>query len=114
MQIIGTKIIATRWDDFVLSFAFLQQDEITPINLTWSSVKFSIKTDYNIDTYIYSWDFTITNALLWKIELNISNTITTLWNLWNYYYDIQLIDSNWKITTLVKDTIQITYDITRP
>lgn len=112
MIINWTKITFTRWDTFVLDLELVEDDEVTPINLTWSSVKFSMKK-YEKDTdYIFTWSFSIVNALTWEIKLQIDPAITKTWAIQNNYYDIELTDSSWVVSTIIKDIIQVVYDIT--
>jgi hypothetical protein len=104
---------ATRWDTYIQNLSLMQNDLTTPINLTWSSLKFSIKRNYNNPTYVFTWTMTILNASLWNVKIEIPANVTTLWKLWDWYYDIELTDSNWKVDTILKWVFKILYDVTR-
>lgn len=101
-----------RWDDYVQNIICRDKTTWNPIDLTWCTVKFSIKR-YETDTeYVYTWTATITNAVWWVAQINISHTVTENWLPQSCYYDIQYTNSSWKVETVVKDNFIITYDIT--
>jgi hypothetical protein len=107
------NLSAIRWDTFIQNITLMQPNLITPVNLTWSSLKLSIKRNYNNPTYTYTWSMTIVSAVSGNTRIEIPATVTTLWQLWDWYYDVELTDSNWKVDTVLKWVFKILYDVTR-
>jgi hypothetical protein len=108
-----------RWDDYIQNIVCRDPNVLdefwnpTPIDLTWSTIKFSIKKNETDTDYIYTWTATIINAVWGIVQVSISHTVTTLWQPQSCYYDIQITYSNWEVKTIVKDSFIISYDITR-
>jgi len=100
----------TRWDTFIRSVR-IENEDGTPVDITGSTITFSIKNSISDTIYILNKTFNITDAENGKAEILIN------WNemeleLKSYYYDIQWIDINWIITTILKWRFTILYDIT--
>lgn len=105
-------IIAIRWDTFIRNIT-LRDNNLTPINLTWGSLKFSIKKRYTDTTYIYTWSITITDAVNWKAKIEIAPVITKTWAIDKWVYDIEFTDSLWVVTTpIINSNFQVVYDVT--
>jgi len=104
------QIIHTRWDTFIRSIQ-IKNEDWTPVDITNSTLTFSIKKKITDTSYILSRNFDITDAQNWKAEIRIDWTDMEL-ELASYYYDIQWVDSNWTIITILKGVFNIVYDIT--
>lgn len=104
----STSIEHIKGDTFVRDLAFIDSNN-TAINLTGASIIFSVKAKREDTAYILTQSAVITNASggLAKITVNPLDIA-----LGEYYYDIQLIDSTGVITTVARDMLTITYQIT--
>lgn len=100
-----------RWDTFETNITINDRTG-SPIDLTGATVSFSIKDDWRSASYIYNWTFNITNASLWQASITIPATTTKLWEVKKYYYDIQVLQSNWTVDTAVCSTLDVIFDIT--
>lgn len=99
----------TRGDTFVKTVLF--QKAWVPINLTGSTVKFSIKDKYTDIEYIISQTATIPTPTNWKAEFSIPAATMQL-DVKEYFYDIQITDSLWVVKTPIKGKFIITFDVT--
>ena len=95
-----------EWDTFIKNMSFTAN--WSPINLTWSEVKFTIKRGYGW-TALVTQIATITNATggLCKIQVN-----SWMPEAGNYIYDIQYTDTAGVIRTLLSGGIYISKQIT--
>jgi len=105
-----TNIEHTRWDTFSRTLQFNDTDWVA-INLTWSTIKMTLKHNFN-DT-----DFITQSTAMLTVPLEGTATIEITWtelNLenWNYYYDIEWTDSIWTIVTFLKWFFIISFDVT--
>ena len=104
----STSIEHIKGDTFVRDLAFVDANN-TPINLTGGSIIFTVKKCKDDTVNVVQQSAVITNATggLAKITINPLNI-----DLGEYFYDIQFTDSTGVITTVVRDTLTITYQIT--
>lgn len=104
----STSIEHIKGDTFVRDLAFTDSNG-TAINLTGSSIVFTVKAKKEDTVAVISQTAVITNASggLAKITINPLDIA-----LGEYYYDIQFTDSTGVITTVVRDMLTITYQIT--
>jgi hypothetical protein len=105
-----TNIEHTRWDTFFKSMTF-KDVNWTAINLTDCTITFTIKEKITDTVDKISQVATITNAVGWLAEINIPWATMEI-ALKNYYYDIEFIDSNWVVVTILKWIFTVSYDIT--
>ena len=107
----------TRWDDIDLSIRFTNQDDWSPLDITWATVYFTVKktwSDWDDDSdALIQKDQTIhTDALDWKTTISLSHTDTNVPS-WLYEYDFQVKDSYGYIMSTISDKVTIEKDITR-
>ena len=101
-----------RWDDFIRNIICRDKTTLNPIDLTGSIIKFSIKRLETDTDFIYTGVAIVINAIWWVVQIDIPNTVTVSWQPQSCYYDIQITDSNWIVSTIIKDTFTIIYNIT--
>jgi len=82
----------------------------SPIDLTWCTIVFTMKDDIKSLTPIKTKNLTITNASLWETKLEL-NPVDTSSLLWSYYYDVELTDASWFVTTIFWGSFIIEYNI---
>jgi hypothetical protein len=104
------NITHIKWDTFVRNFEFLQGTPEAPVNLTGAVVKFTIKKNISWDN-ILTQNATITDALNGKSKVSFTSEQMNLPPR-AYFYDLQLTDSLWVVTTLLKGSFSVSYDVT--
>lgn len=104
------NITHPQGDTYIQNYSFID-NALVAINLTWAWIIMSIKENTTDTAVLLTSNFTIISAVLWTAKVSFTATQMNL-AVWNYFYDIQFTDSLWAITTLLKGSFTITYDIT--
>lgn len=112
-------ITIIRWDDEQFETTFTQ--DWVWIDLTWYTVFFTVKSinDFldndneaviqkTIDTFDIPWD----EPTHWKIHILLSSEETSI-TPGNYYWDLQLKSTEWKISSIEKWNFIVLDDITK-
>lgn len=89
----------------------LQNDDLTPMNLTGASVYSQFRKSYESST-AYSFTGTVSNAVGGQITLSLSGTTSTNIPAGRYLYDVELILNSTKIR-VAEGIVTITPEITR-
>jgi gentisate 1,2-dioxygenase len=95
-------------DTFTLPLLFLDYLDV-PVNLTGSSIMFSIKKNKTDTTYSAQASAVIDVGAGWTATITIKPLSIALGDYW---YDVQWIDSAGNIQTVMKGQFSVTYDIT--
>lgn len=112
-----SKISIIRWDDYGIKIKFTNADW-TPVNLTDTTVFFTVKSEYDLtdDNDIQAFiqkDITIhINPLLWETILPLFKTDTSV-EAWAYTYDLQLKTADWNIKSTIKGDFVVLQDVTK-
>ncbi len=99
----------TRGDTFIRNVLF-KRDWVA-IDLTGSTVTFSLKDKATNTAYIVNQAATIATPVNWTAKIQVSAATMRL-DVGEYVYDIQITDSLWVVTTPMKGKFLITYDVT--
>jgi hypothetical protein len=106
-----------RGDTRVININALQADGITPLDLTGSKVYFTLNASNTPtdDTSAALQKTTITHIAptLGQTSITINPTDTQTLIPQSYFYDIQILDTNGRVTSIKKDVFIINSDITR-
>ena len=100
----------TKWDTFIRNITFTDKDD-SVIDLTGSTILFTVKKDISDAGNILQEPFVITDAVNWLARVQI-DTVDMGLDIWDYYFDIQYTDSIGIIRTTLKGAFLITYEIT--
>ena len=106
-----------RWDDAIINVEFTDEND-APVNLTWSTVYFTVKRERDLkkpddsDALIKKTITEFDNPTAWICEIELDNQETDL-APWDYYYDLQIKSVDGKITSAQKDVLTIIQDVTR-
>ena len=99
----------TKGDTFFKSMAFKTADW-TAIDLTGATIKLGVKEKVEDTAYIIQETATITDAVNWLAEFNISSATMTI-AVENYYYDMEYTTSSGIVATFLKWFLVINYEI---
>jgi hypothetical protein len=100
----------TRGDTFVRNLAF-KDDQGAAIDLTGSTVKFTIKTNPGDASPVLQATAVVYTPATGEGVVTFTAAQMAL-ALGNYWYDIQLTDAAGVVTTILKGGFQITFDVT--
>lgn len=105
----------TAGDDETLTFRYLSSER-TPINLTGATITMQLRRKVSSNTANLSltatWNSTTGDIIFNATNANTRSLLTSGVKR-KYVYDVQVSDSNDKITTIVSGTITVNQDITR-
>ncbi len=104
------NITHTKGDTFIRNLAFTTSAWVA-VNLTGSTLKFSIKRNLSDVTYILEINWTLVTPVSWLAKF-LATSAQMDFSVGNYYYDMQWIDSSWVVTTFAKGKFTLTYEIT--
>lgn len=110
------KISIIRQDDIERTI-YVKNKDGSPYNLTDCSIFFTVKkdsdlTDTNDDDAVIKKSVAIINAVNGEAKLSLT-TIDTDIDADNYYYDFQIVDSQGKITSCMKDNFEVVQDVSK-
>lgn len=95
--------------DFILPFQLKSWG--VPMDITGATFIFAMKKrPHNIDYILQNIPLIITDAINWKVKLELSDDLLDIEN-WEYYYDIQMVDSAWIVSIIMQWKINLTYKI---
>lgn len=100
----------TRGDTFNRTIKFT--DASGALDITGSTVVFSIKKQVDDATPYFTKTFTISNPTEGEAVLTITATESKSFEIGTYVYDIQWTDSNGNVKTVLKGNFTVTYDVT--
>lgn len=104
------NITHTRWDTYIINMVFTDSTDAI-INLTGSTIIFSLKTNLEDEESLITQHAILTDPTHWKAKITISATNMEK-STWVYWYDIQFTDSIWTVITPLKWQFNLTYDVT--
>lgn len=99
----------TKGDTFFKSMAFKTADW-TAIDLTGATIKLGVKEKVEDTAYIIQETATITDAVNWLAEFNISASTMDI-DEDNYFYDIEYTDSTGQVSTVLKWYLIISFNV---
>lgn len=99
-----------KWDTFLKTLAFTESDW-TVVDITGSTIIFSLKDKVNDETARITENWALTDAVNWEATILIDNDTMNI-DVGNYYYDIEWTDWTWIVRTVIKWKFTITNDIT--
>ena len=113
---VNADIEIVRGDDEAIELEFVNESDNTPVNLTGSTVMFTVRTntdDTSDDNAIIKKDvLTHSDPTHGKTTINLLHTETAV-QAGNYKYDVQYKDTDGKIKTLLIGDIAIVQDVTK-
>lgn len=112
----NTDFEIVRGDDEAIELEFTDSITNTPVDITDCAVMFTVradKADTNDDNALIKKDvYTHTDAANGKTTVNLLHTDTAV-EPGNYFYDVQYVDTEGKVKTLVIGNIAIVQDVTK-
>lgn len=111
-----TDIQIVRGDDEAIELEFTDEVTSAPVDLTDCAIMFTVrasKSDTNDDNAIIQKDvYSHTDPTAGKTTINLLHTDTDV-ATGDYYYDVQYVDTENKVKTLVIGKISIVQDVTK-
>ena len=112
----NTDIEIVRGDDEAIELEFTDAETSTTVDLTDCAIMFTVranKSETNDDTALIKKDvYAHTDAPAGKTTINLLHTDTAV-APGNYSYDVQYVDTEGKVKTLVIGNIAILQDVTK-
>jgi hypothetical protein len=112
----STDIQIVRGDDEAIELEFTNEVDNTPVNLTDCAIMFTVrasKGDTNDDNALIKKDvYSHTDPTAGKTTINLLKTDTAV-TTGDYFYDVQYVDTENKVKTLVIGKLSIVQDVTK-
>lgn len=106
-----------RGDDTIINVEFTDEND-APVNLTDCTVYFTVKRERDLkkvwdDTAIIKKTITeFVNPTQWICEIELDNQETDI-QPWDYYFDLQVMTIDGKISSAHKEILTVIQDVTR-
>jgi hypothetical protein len=100
-------------DDYVADITVTEEDGVTPADLTGYTAQSQIRTSVSDTTPNGVAQFTVLISLPNTITITLTHDITKTLDRGSYVWDIQVIDGNDWITTILAGQVIVTKEVTR-
>ena len=103
-------ITHTQWDTYLQNYSFTD-NAWDAIDITWAVIVMSIKQNIADAAVLLTATFTHISDVWWTASVTFTPAQMAL-ALNSYWYDVSFQDSTWVITTLLKWSFIVTFDVT--
>lgn len=94
-----------KGDDIIFNDKYTANWE--PVNLTWSTINYSVSSSKNKSDIIASWVAEITDAINWEFKIHIQDTDTSTFPVWKVTLQVRIQDSAEIKLTILDQEIEI-------
>lgn len=110
-------LIINQGADFLISFQYLEDDAVTPVDLTGYTARMQIRPNANSTTVYF--DGTTENGRIvitpaeGVVSVNIPNSETTDMNFMYGAYDLEIVSDGGVVTRLVQGKVVLSKEVTK-